>query len=278
MDSRVDRLSTIDEITSRSEHVTEDNERGELQSEETYTPQPGGGGPLPVPNRTSHYVTDSGVPVATLPPIPPSPNSPSVQSDEDELRTPGQRVYEVGSESDELRTPPAVHARVLDNGTTTSTPKIAGRPIKPDNPLSPLMFASQSVAPDNGDTITVPGTTLSSYAMLQPPPAESAPPFLPVVAPVPARLNLAPRSPALSDGESILSTNNPRELVEHGTDMRKQAKSEEIELDRLLAQLRLAEKEKKPRDALFLREDIRVTRERIAELNRRAARRHFDGK
>jgi hypothetical protein len=273
MDSRVDRLSTIDEITSRSEQVTDDNERGEFQSEVNYTPQTAGG-PLPIPNRTSHYVTDSGTPVAPLAPIPPSSNSPSVQSDDDELRTPGQRVYEVGSESDELRTPPATRARVLEDGTTASAPAIAGGSIKPDNPLSPLMFASQSVAPDNGDAMTVPGTTLSSYAMLQPP--ESAPSF-PGGTAVPARVHMPPRSPTLSDGESILSTANPRELVEHGTDIRRQAKMEENELERLFALLRLAEREKKPRDALFLREDIRLTRERIAELNRRAARRHFDG-
>ncbi|XP_006460648.1 hypothetical protein AGABI2DRAFT_117580 [Agaricus bisporus var. bisporus H97] len=273
MDSRVDRLSTIDEITSRSEHVsTEDIDPRELRSEENYIPisQVNGGGPLPVPNPTSHYVTDSGTPVASLPPILPAPNSPSVPSDEDELRTPGQPVYEVGSESDELRTPPAVQARVLDNGTTASTPQNATRSVVPDNPLSPLMLNSQS------DPIAVPGTTLSSYAMLQPPP-EPTPPF-PIVAPVPARLKVRPQSPTFSDGESVLSTTNPRELVEHGTDIRKQAKFEESELERLMSELRLADKEKRPRDALFLKEDIRLTRERIAELHRRAARRHFDGR
>lgn len=290
IDSRVDRLSTIEEITSRSEHVT-DIEQGEVEGEDNYVLiSHGGGTPLPVPNRTSHYVrADDGTPVPSVAPsiapsivplpVPPIPYQPGTPSDGgDELKTPGQPVYEVGPDSDpdELKTPPALRARAL-TGVGTSTPNGANDSSRPEKGLSPLMWDSQSLAQDR-DPIPVPGTSLSTYAILQPPvPPTPLGELLDSAAAKESEIE-RPISPStVSDAQSVLSTRIPVTLLEHADDLRKQAIEERRELDRLRNELKLAQSEKRARDALFLREDIQNAEKRIGRLDEKAARRYFAG-
>ncbi|KAF9447947.1 hypothetical protein P691DRAFT_76603 [Macrolepiota fuliginosa MF-IS2] len=288
MDSRVDRLSTIDEITSRSEHISEDIEQGEVEGEENYILiSHGGGTPLPIPNPTSHYIrADDGTPIQSLAPstapssiplpIPPVPYRPGTPSDdEDPLRTPGQRVYDVGpdSDSDELRTPPGSRtpSRHILHGTGATTPR-GGESSTARPGLSPL-WDSQSLAQD-----PAPGTSITSYAILQPP-VQPIPlgPLLDSVQGEPETIR--PISPSItSNAESILSTRIPPELLERAEDLRKKAIEHGRELDRLRGELNMAQREGRARDALFLREDIRKAEDKIKRLHKRAARRYFAGR
>lgn len=287
LDSRVDRLSTIDEITSRSEHVSEDIELNPQQKEQSsILITHGGEDPLPVPNPTSHYVrAEDGTPkVSTIPsteiplPVPPSLGPSSEIGDK--LRTPCRVLFEVGdSDPDELNTPPALLPCISRN---SSTPGGVSEPGKQKIALSPLILDSRSIASDQ-EAMPVPGMILSSYAILQPPVAPR-----PFGSLLDTLSNTIPRevsdksedvkSPSdASDAESVLSTRIPMRLLEHAEDIRKQAIEEGKELERLKAELCKARSEHRPRDVLFLKGDIKDADERMRKLHAKAARRFFAG-
>lgn len=289
LDSRVDRLSTIDEITSRSEHVSEDIELNLPQKEQSSTLiSHGGEEPLPVPNPTSHYVrAEDGTPMVStissteIPlPVPPSlgPSRPSSGSG-DRLRTPGRVMFEADdSNPDELNTP-ALQPCMSRNSLT---PGGVSEPGKQTIALSPLILDSRTIVSDQ-EAMPVPGTTLSSYAILQPPVAPRPLGSLldtlsnTILREVSDKFeDVKPRSDA-SDAESVLSTRIPTRLLEHAEDIRKQAIEEGRELERLKAELCKARSEHRPRDVLFLKGDIKDADERMKRLHAKAARRFFAG-
>lgn len=287
LDSRIDRLSTIDEITSRSEHVSEDIEFNPPQKQQSpILMSHGGEEPLPVPNPTSHYiraedgtpmVSSTEIPLPVLPALGPSRPSSGIG---DRLRTPCRVMFEAGdSDPDELNTPPALRPCMSRN---SSTPGGASEPGKQTTVLSPLILDSRTIAPDQ-EAMPVPGTTLSSYAILQPPvtprPLGS---LLDTLSNTISREvsdkseDVKPPSDA-SDAESVLSTRIPTRLLEHAEDIRKQAIEEGRELERLKAELCKARSEHRPRDVLFLKGDIKDADERMRKLHAKAARRFFAG-
>ncbi|KAJ3570016.1 hypothetical protein NP233_g4675 [Leucocoprinus birnbaumii] len=281
MDSRVDRLSTIEEITSRSEHITDDIEQEPVEGEENYIlVSHGGGTPLPVPNATSFYVNaEDGTPMASVAPsppavplpVPPIPESHPMSDGGDELRTPGPHVLEVQKRYR------CVYARWQHE---------PGREV---DTLSPLMLDSQSIAPDQIiATIPVPGSTLSSYAILQPPVAPR--PLGPLLDAFSEDVLQGPEPESrreeeepgpfsdASDAESVLSARVPVKLLERGEDIRKQAIEAGKELERLKAELHKARAEGRARDILFLKDDIRKAEELKKKLDERAARRYYAGR
>jgi len=290
LDSGVDRLSTIDEITSRSEHVSENIELNSSQKEQSSIfISHGGEEPLPVLNSTSQYFrVEDGTPmVSTVPsteiplPVPPflGPSSPSSRFG-DKLRTPSKVMFKVGdSDPDELNTPPALRPCMSRN---SSTPGGVSEPGKQTIALSPLILDSKTIASDQ-EAMPVPGTTLSSYAILQPPVAPRPLGSLldTLSGTIPREVSdkskdVKPPSDA-SDAESVLSTGIPMQLLEHAGDIRKQAIEEGKELERLKAELCKARCEHRPRDVLFLKGDIKDADERMKKLHAKAARRFFAG-
>lgn len=288
LDSRVDHLSTIDEITSRSEHVNEDIELNPPEREaSSILVLRSGQEPLPVPNPTSHYVrAEDGMPIIpttppTAIPLPAFLGSSRSSSDNNyELRTPGGVVHEVGGpDPDELNTTPAPQPCM---SRSSSIPGGVSDSCQQITVLSPLMLDSVPIASDQ-EAISVPRTTLSSYAILQPPVAPTPLGSLldTLSGSVPREVNDKSedvRSPSdASDAESVLSTRIPVRLLEHAEDIRKEAIEEGKELERLKGELRKARSEHRPRDVLFLKGDIKDAEERISKLHAKAARRFFAG-
>jgi hypothetical protein len=185
-------------------------------------------------------------------------------SESDELRTPGARHIDL-TDHDELRTPAALKKELS--------------PLFADQPLPASFSVTRDVQSSAGDvtptvipivdpTLNMPSSTSSTVEC-----------FPQVVKDHVPDLDIQSEAETLETetDASVISPGSPKRIFSRAESYRREAWKNEQDRSLLSDRLREAENEARIRDALFLREEIRVLDERSARLHEKAARRFIKG-
>ena len=216
--------------------------------------------PLPVPNAALRSQLSSGW-------------NAGAASETDELRTPGAHYWEL-TDQDELRTPPGGQKELSPLFPDQQLP--AGFNVTPEIPPA-VDEISLSLIPVVDHGINLPSSAITAISTLVNSSVEC---FPKVVNDQDPDLDKLSESETLQteNAESVMSpVGNSVEQFSRGQFFRQEAWQEEKQRIDLENKLKAALREARIRDALFLREEIRVLEERTKKLHEKAARRFFKG-